>query len=86
MNSVIFTTAACPDLGQIGNGSIAIYPGWPMQVGLGTKANYTCNSGYSLRGAVTRHCVYGSGEKVNIGIWNGSAPICKGKEFFPLQF
>ena len=44
-----------------------------MGTTLGSRAMYTCNSGYVLLGSVTRRCEAD-------GTWSGSEPTCSGTE------
>ncbi len=72
---------ACPELPEFENGSTTITPGL-VHRGIGSTVNYACDQGYFLVGTTTRHCVYRNTSNtlnaVDFGIWNGSAPSCRG--------
>ena len=56
----------CGPLNNPLNGQVTI-----VGSGIGAPATYSCNTGYILRGVVSRVC------QVN-GQWSGSAPTCEG--------
>ena len=60
------TQIVCPNLSNPPNGRVSLSTG----VFIGSRATYTCDSGYSLVGVSTRVCQ-------NDGTWSGRAPICR---------
>ena len=60
------TQIVCRNLSNPPNGRVSLSIG----VLIGSRATYTCNSGYSLVGDSTRVCQ-------NDGTWTGRAPICR---------
>ena len=49
-----------------------------LTLGLGSVANYSCNTGLGLVGQTTRVCEDTNGGTVTTGTWSGSAPTCEG--------
>ena len=45
----------------------------------GTTATYQCDSGYELTGGDTVRTCTGNGSSP-VGQWNGTAPVCTGKD------
>ena len=60
------TQIVCRDLSNPANGRVSLSIG----VLIGSRATYTCNSGYSLVGDSTRVCQ-------DDGSWTGRVPICR---------
>ena len=72
LNQILhFLGITCPSLTAPKNGGIRFSNG----LNVGSKASYTCQSGFILQGGVTRVC--GSN-----GVWSGRDPICKRKLIF----
>ena len=61
-----FTTADCPRLEDIPNGSLEVNTTLNI-----TAAVYTCDEGFELVGESTRTCI-------NYSVWSGEPPICLG--------
>ena len=57
----------CPDIDDPRYGDVVLSGRKP-----GSKATYTCDSGFNLVGAATRKCLLN-------GKWSGRAPVCKRK-------
>ena len=64
----IFLGITCPSLSAPRNGWLKFSNG----LNVGSKASYTCQSGFILQGDATRVC--GSN-----GVWSGRDPTCKRK-------
>ena len=74
-NTFTTVTKTCPDLGLLGHGEIryntdiTINGSYPV----GTRANYSCQFGYSLYGAERNFCS-------ESGIWEEKRTLCIGKK------
>ena len=52
---------------------------------IGTVAFISCNVSFALVGSKTRMCV-DDDQTDNIGVWNGSLPICQCKHFITIFY
>ena len=64
----------CPNLPNPENGQVAQIINGNVP---GTVANYSCDSGYTLVGNMSRVCVQVNREEE---VWTGEAPTCQRKE------
>ena len=62
----------CSSLDLIDNGVITYGSDITDPFDFGTTATYSCNDGFVLEGTQVRNCVLD-------GIWDGAAPLCRGK-------
>ena len=62
----------CPELANPGNGTVTISDSILVSLGLGSKASYSCDPGYTLVGDEVHFCVLSAGAIVATGVWNGS--------------
>ncbi|XP_072169468.1 C-type mannose receptor 2-like [Diadema setosum] len=67
---------SCNELGKIENGDVATTDG----VVLNSKATYSCDDGYQLKGSNTRTCSLPNGNS-DTPSWSGSAPSCESLGF-----
>ena len=66
--SYSYPTVVCPSL-SLTNGMISYSD---PTLGVGSVVTYSCDTGYTLNGVMTRTCQSG-------GTWSGSAPTCEGE-------
>ena len=74
----VHTAIECEPLSVIANGFITYEPDSVSNYSLGTRATYSCNTGFLLdlsAGSETRTCV-GDGDGDAEGVFNGQAPTC----------
>ncbi|XP_052280448.1 sushi, von Willebrand factor type A, EGF and pentraxin domain-containing protein 1-like [Dreissena polymorpha] len=70
--SPVCTIKDCEQLSDIDHGIVTF-----TKTTFGETANYSCNDGYELNGATTRHCNAS-------GMWSGDKPVCVIADCFPL--
>ena len=71
------TVITCLSLEAIANGQITYSPDTISPYNFGTVATFTCNTGFSLSGDMTRTC--GGDGSSQSGVWSGSSPVCVGE-------
>ena len=74
-----FTAIECPNI-NLANGVITYMPDSSPEFAIGTVAFISCNVSFALVGSKTRMCM-DDDQADNIGVWNGSLPICQCKHF-----
>ena len=74
---LLSSTAQCPELPPIENGSITYDPDMTPDFDIGTDATYECDPGFILVGVMVRNCtvaIDGTGE------WSEEPPTCERKD------
>ena len=76
---MLIAAIRCPALPANVNGMIIYSRETAEHYEYGTTATYQCDSGYELTGGDTVRTCTNDGSRP-VGQWNGTAPVCKGKD------